>query len=134
MKKLTALLLIVFTVASLCACTYVELNADITVNARFINEDNSVDAPLSAEDAAVISKLFNGKALYEETPPCSFTADFALTIGGSTYCIANDGCPFVYLLEKEEYFLLSNEEHEKLKELMAEYGVVFESSELSEIK
>lgn len=130
MKKLTFTITVALLL-TLCACTRVAINGS-EVTARFINEENSVEVTLTAEDAEALNGLFNDKALYNETPPCGFTKDFAFTLDGKTFCIADDGCPFVYLYESKAYFLLSNEECGTLKTLLEKYGVVYYVSEESE--
>lgn len=131
MKKSAAfffLFLTLLTLALLCACSYVGIDDGAEVDARFINGDVSVDTRLSDEDAKEVERMFEGKALYGETLPCHFTRDFALTIDGSTYCLADDGCPFIYIDEAKKYFLLTSGEYKELKALLEKYGVFFESS------
>lgn len=130
MKKFTFAITVALLL-TLSACTRVAINGG-EVTARFINEENSVESTLAAEDSEALKSLFNDKALYNETPPCGFTKDFALTLDGKTFCIASDGCPFVYLYESKAYFLLSNEECNTLEALLKKYGVVYNVSEESE--
>ncbi len=133
MKRVILAALAVVVIISLCACSYVEITDQSTeIKARFINEDNNIEATLKTEDAVKVSGIFKGKALYGETPPCNFSADFALIIGDNTYCLANDGCTLIYWKEGKKYFFLSADEHKELKAVLNKYGVVFAETEISE--
>lgn len=133
MKRFLFIIIAILSLA-FSACSTVALVGDGEAHARFINEENSIDINLTAEDAKKLSDIFNEKALYNETPPCGFTLDFAVTLEGKTFCIASDGCPFVYVYEDEAYFLMSNDENKALAALLSEYGVVYGASEDSEGK
>lgn len=132
MKKFAVLTALALLLSVLCACSYVGIEDGSEVEARFISGANSVETRLSDEDAAAVNAMFEGKALYGETLPCTFTRDFSLIIDGSAYCLADDGCPFIYIDETGKYFLLTSDEHKELKGILGRYGVSFTSEEQSQ--
>jgi len=128
MKKLitsiASLLLVVLIIFSFTSCHTVRV-ADEEIVAVFQYADINVSTKLSHEDAELVRDMFNGKIAFSDSPSCGFGKDVALTSDGYTYCIATDTCGIIYVLEKDKYFHLSNEEIETLHHLLSEYGFKF---------
>ena len=109
---------------SLSSCFKVEVEEGEMI-AVFQYGDADITNPLSDEDSAIVRKMFNGKSLFSDSPSCGFSENAALIIDGNTYCIACDYCGIIYSVNKDQYFNLSDEENETLRELLGEYGFSF---------
>lgn len=57
---------------------------------------------------------------------CPFSEDYAVRIGGLTYCVAQDDCNSVYIKELNFYYVVSNEQHDTLDEILRDYGITKE--------
>ncbi len=84
-----------------------------------------VNTVASPEDLKIISEIFAGKMLYSDQPSCGFDECVSIKIDGQTFCFANDSCGIVYLLEKDQYFKLSDEERDIVHEILTSYGFCF---------
>ena len=51
---------------------------------------------------------------------CGFSEDYAIRIGGLTYCLGQDDCPSVYVAEWDYYYCVSDENHAELHRLLNE--------------
>ena len=117
-------LLVVLMIISFSSCSKVEVT-DNEMIAVFRYGDVDISKPLSDEDTEAIRAIFNGKSLFSDSPSCSFDENVALIIDGNTYCIACDTCGIVYIVEKDEYFSLTDKENESVRDLLCEYGFIF---------
>ena len=67
-------------------------------------------------------RMLLGVEKYEFTTyGCPFSADYSVTMGGLTYCIATDGCNSVYIPELNMYYLISQDNISALHSIMAAY-------------
>lgn len=53
---------------------------------------------------------------------CGFSEDYAVKIGGLTYCIGQDDCGTVYIPELNFYYQLFHENWDALQQLLAKYS------------
>ena len=51
---------------------------------------------------------------------CGFSEEYAIRIGGLTYCFGQDDCPSVYIAELDYYYCISDENHAELHRLLSE--------------
>lgn len=111
----------------LCACSSsAKVNmADTEITAVFKYNSADITASLSEGDCEAVRRIFNGKAMFSDSPSCGFDENVALISNGVTYCIACDTCGLVYVAEDDKYFSLSDEENETLRSLLGEYGFTF---------
>ena len=53
---------------------------------------------------------------------CGFSEDYAVKIGGLTYCLAQDDCNSVYIPELDFYYTITEENHQALHCLLDNYS------------
>lgn len=53
---------------------------------------------------------------------CGFSEDYAVKLGGLTYCLGQDDCNTVYIPELDFYYELFYENGKALKQLLEEYS------------
>lgn len=119
-----SLLLMVSIILLLTSCGTVEV-ADGEIVAVFRYGDADIEQSMSDEDSEIVREIFNNKELSYGYPACGFDENVALITGDDTYCIACDYCGTIYSVNKDQYFNLSDEENETLRELLGEYGFSF---------
>ena len=117
-------LLVALMIISFSSCSKVEVIGNEMI-AVFRYGDIDISKPLSDEDTETIRAIFNEKSLFSDSPSCSFNENVALIIDGNTYCIACDTCGIVYIVEKDEYFSLTDKENGMVRDLLCEYGFIF---------
>lgn len=126
MKRIILAMIICGLALCLCACgSAVKIDTDDRAIARFAYGDKDISTEFAAEDFKEIAAIFEGKELYSDTPSCSFDENIGIVVGDSRFCIANDTCGIVYVKEKDKYFNLTEEENQKLRALLEEYGFTF---------
>lgn len=52
---------------------------------------------------------------------CGFSPAYSIKIGGFTYCLAQDDCNTVYILELDFYYTIFEQNHVQLHELLSKY-------------
>lgn len=92
----------------------------------FIYGDSNINKTLSAEELKVLTDMFEGKLLYNDSPSCEFSEEIAVKINDSqTFCFAQDTCPVIYWMEKDKYFRITEKQKEQLYEYLWKCGFVF---------
>ena len=119
-----SLLLMVSIILLLTSCGTVEV-ADGEIVAVFRYGDADIEQSMTDEDSEIVREIFNNKELSNGSPACGFDENVALITGDDTYCIACDYCGVIYSVNEDQYFNLSDEENETLRELLGEYGFSF---------
>ncbi len=126
MRRIILTMIICSLSLCFCACgSSVKIDTNDKAVARFAYADKDINTGFATEDFKEIAAIFNGKTLYKDSPSCSFDENIAVIIDDCHYCIANDTCGVVYVKEKDKYFSLSDEENEKLRDLLEGYGFTF---------
>ena len=125
MKKIIFLVMCFILSISICSCAVVDISDSTTAELRFIHGDKNIEIEMSADDFRIITEIFKGKVLFSDVPSCGFSKDIAVLIDNQTFCLACDDCGLVYLSEKDRYFDLSEEEHNKVREILTSYGFHF---------
>lgn len=96
-----------------------------TGTAKFVYNDINIETQISDEDLEQIINIFKNKKLCIDSPSCGFSKNVSLKIDNKTFCIANDTCGVIYLLEKDKYFHIDNEENKLLRNILRRYGFIF---------
>lgn len=125
MKRFFCLLLCLCLLCPLWGCSTVRLGDCDSGTVRFHAGEKNIDATLSAADLQTVLGIFEGKSMSKGMPSCGFTPDVAICLNGTSYCIANDTCPYIFVQESLRYFKLSEEENQTLRTLMERYGCSF---------
>lgn len=125
MKKKTKIVAISVTGAVLCALAAVlvwQLTACGTIQAdgKAVNlsleETQAFRQALKRDPEESSSGGFGCFTSYG----CGFSEDYAIRIGGLTYCFGQDDCPSVYISELDYYYCTSDENHAELHRLLNE--------------
>ena len=96
-----------------------------SANIICVTDNQNIHEPLLAEDLKTITKLFEKKILYRDNPSCGFSEKIAIEINNDNiFCIARDGCPIIYWLNKDMFFRLTAEDYEVLTCLLEKYGLI----------
>ena len=123
-KLIIPLILLVFIWIFVSNNIIILFDTDTCVG-RFQYKDKDFEVHLSDEDAKVIIDIFNGKLIINDSPSCGFDESCSVKINNKTFCIASDLCGEVYVLEKDKYFSLSEEENQKVRSILMKYGFEF---------
>ncbi len=132
MKKLKILfivLLIFFNIGYLLLPKKIESNyANQVTLIAFENQENEKKVTITDEnDILALKEIMQGSIWFDSGASCGFGKDF-LTIqisnGNKTtnFCPALDGCEIIYVDEHNKYFEITDENREKLNEILKKYG------------
>lgn len=126
-KILIAMIIIFIAVIVIVMCKRVQVDEIESCHVRFIYKDKDIYEEVSQDDMNQIYEIIKGKILYKDSPSCGFSDEisFSFNQGQQTFCIACDTCPKVYWANKDRYFNLTDEENQKLREILQEYGFEF---------
>lgn len=126
MKRLILCIIISVLTFSVCGCgSAVTIDEQDTAVARFNYGDKDIEMEMSENDYKVVAEVLNGKELIEDVLECSFDENISIVIDDNHYCIARDTCGIVYVKEEDKYLNLSEEENNRLRELLESYGFTF---------
>ena len=126
-KCAAAILLVLIISAVLAGCGH-SVSMDFTKEgvAVFKYGDADVSEKLTEQELSQIMSIFDGKDLYSDRPSCGFSKSISVRINASqTFCFACDTCPIIYWAEKGKYFNITEEEQEKLYEILDAHGFSF---------
>lgn len=128
MKRLCAMLAILITVLSLCACatTRVDEKTDITLN--FVYSEEDICVTLEADEAKRVTAILNGNRyafIWDGVPSCGFNEDISFKVGDRVYAIACDTCNCVQDLGNLRCFDIPEEDMEYIHSLFEKYGGYF---------
>ena len=89
-------------------------------------ENISVDLELSQKEANVVLPVLNGKRRdLDKTVTgagCGFGRELSFIIDGSTYCLAQDTCDVIWEEGTDNYYVLSTQEMNQLREIFNTQG------------
>ncbi len=99
------------------------------ITLRFEYGTNQVHVKVTdEEDVSHIKALLNGY-MWRSSPSCGFSEQVSITLNSSgktvVLCLASDGCPIFCVNNSDHYFDLSEEDWDKLHEILAKYGFIF---------
>ncbi len=89
-------------------------------------ENVSFDLELSQEEANIVLSVLNGKRrdldMTVTGAGCGFGREQSFVINGSTYCLGQDDCGVIWEEGTENYYVVSQQELEQLKEIFKAHG------------
>ena len=89
-------------------------------------ENISFELALSQEEANVVLSVLNGKRRdLDKTVTgagCGFGQELSFIIDGSTYCLAQDACDAIWEEGTNNYYVLSTQEMNQLREIFNAHG------------
>ena len=104
----------------------VELDVVENAEVMFAYENIEVCEQVSEQELLMIQSVFDGKKYFRDNPSCGFSEKISLKINDEyTFGFARDACPILYWYERDVYIRLTEEEQEKLYDLVRKYGGFF---------
>lgn len=127
MKKALCILLVILLLTGCTGCAAVISHpSETAVRICYDRENVSFDLELSQEEANVVLSVLNGKRrdldMTVTGAGCGFGREQSFIINGSTYCLGQDDCGVIWEEGTDNYYVLSQQELEQLKEIFREYG------------
>ena len=93
---------------------------------NFVYGSNSVVETLTEQELETVRDILDERRLHRDNPSCGFSEEISIKLNDEmTLCLARDGCPIIYWKEKNRYITLTEEEYNKLEELLTNYGITF---------
>lgn len=129
-KTICICILVIFLLVS-TGCIYIYTHKvnicdvkDVTINYKY--DESDIRTEMTGDDIGKIKSLLNGKIKFSDNPSCGFDETVSIVLDcEQTFCLAQDGCPIIYLKEEDTYIKLSKSEIEMLHDLLAKYGAFF---------
>ena len=127
MKKVLCILLSILLLMGCMGCAAVISHPSGTAVRIFYDRENvSFDLELSQEEANVVLSVLNGKRrdldMTVTGAGCGFGREQSFIIDGSTYCLAQDTCGVIWEEGTDNYYVVSQQELEQLKEIFKAHG------------
>ena len=127
MKKASCILLDILLLMGCTACAAViSYPSGTAVRICYDRENVSFDSELSQEEANVVLYVLNGKRrdldMTVTGAGCGFGREQSFIIDGSIYCLGQDGCGVIWEEGTDNYYVVSNQEMKKLKEIFKAHG------------
>lgn len=127
MKKVLCLLLVILLLIGCMGCSAaISHPIGTAVRICYDRENVSFDLELPQEEASVVLSVLNGKRrnldMSVTGAACGFGREQCFVIDGSTYCLGQDGCGVIWEEGTENYYVVSQQELEQLKEIFKEHG------------
>lgn len=127
MKKAVCLMLSILLLMGCAGCAAViSQPSETAVRICYDREDISFDLELSQEEANVVLSVLNGKKrdldMTATGAGCGFGREQAFIINDRVYCIAQDDCNVLWEEGTKNYYIVSNQEMEQLKEVFKAHG------------
>lgn len=127
MKKVLCILLAILLLMGCMGCAAVISHPSGTaVRICYDRENVSFDLELSQEEADVVLSVLNGKRrdldMTVTGAGCGFGRELSFIIDGSTYCLAQDTCDCIWKEGTDNYYVLSTQEMNQLREIFNAHG------------
>jgi len=127
MKKVLCILLSILLLMGCTGCAAVISHPSGTdVGICYDRENVSFDLELSEEEANVVLSVLNGKRhdldMTVTGAACGFGREQSFIIDGSTYCLAQDGCSVIWEEGTDNYYVISDQEMNQLREIFKAHG------------
>jgi len=108
-----------------CAAT-ISHPSDTAVWICYDRENVSFNLELSQEEVSAVLSVLNGKRrdldMAVTGAGCGFGREQSFIINGSTYCLGQDGCGVIWEEGTDNYYVVSNQEMNQLKDIFIAHG------------
>ena len=127
MKQVLCFLLSILLLMGCMGCAAVISHPSGTaVRICYDRENVSFDLVLSQEEANIVLSVLNGKRsdldMTVTGAGCGFGREQSFIINGSVYCLAQDTCGTIWKEGTDNYYVVSQQELEQLKEIFKTHG------------
>lgn len=127
MKKALCISLVILLLIGCTGCAAaISHPIGTAVRICYDRENVSFDLELPQEEATVVLSVLNGKRrnldMTVTGAACGFGREQCFVIDGSTYCLGQDDCGVIWKEGTENYYVVSQQELEQLKEIFKEHG------------
>ena len=127
MKKVSCILLSILLLMGCMGCAAaISYPSGTAVRICYDREDVSFALELSQEEANIVLSIMNGKRrdldMTVTGAGCGFGREQSFTIAGSVYCLGQDDCGVIWEEGTKNYYVVSQQELEELKEIFKTYG------------
>lgn len=120
------ILLLLFTLA---ACHRVSIDGSGGAIVTYDANGTSFTEPLTAEEISTVVQILNGKpqdaGLVGGVPSCGFSPKISITIDGTTFALAQDGCGMVKNCKDLRYISISDAQQDALEAIFTSRGGTF---------
>lgn len=129
MSRLLKITICIFLTASLSlallSCAKVSVKHDVSATLNFVCGDKNITEALTEEESEQIKAIFNGKALYSDSPSCAFSENVSIALGDRVFAIACDDCNIVKDCTSGKFFSVSESEKEIIIGVFKNHGGYF---------
>ena len=125
MKKLLSILLVSTLIFSLIGCAKISVTDKSSATLTFIHDGKNITEALNEEEANKLKAIFDGKALYSDSPSCAFSEDISISFGEQVFAIACDSCNVVKDCTSGKFFKVSEREKETIIAIFKNHGGYF---------
>ena len=126
MKRGFSFLLSIFLLMGCMGCAGISHPSGTAVRICYDRENISFDLELSQEEANIVLPILNGKRrdldMSVTGAGCGFGREQSFVINGSVYCLAQDDCGVIWQEGTDNYYLISQQESEQLKDIFRAHG------------
>lgn len=127
MKTVLCILLSVLLLVGCMGCAAgISHPSGTVVRICYDRENVSFDLELPQEEGNLVLSVLNGKKrdldMTVTGAACGFGREQSFVIDGSTYCLGQDGCGVIWEEGTDNYYVVSSQEMNQLKELFKAYG------------
>lgn len=127
MKKVSCILLSILLLMGCTGCAAaISHPSGTAVRICYDRENVSFDLELSQEEANVVLSIINGKQrdldMTVTGAGCGFGREQSFAIDGSVYCLGQDDCGVIWEEGTKNYYVVSQQELEQLKEIFKTHG------------
>ena len=127
MKRVSCILLSILLLIGCTGCAAaISHPSGTAVRICYDRENISFDLELSQEEANVVLSVLNGKRrdldMTVTGAGCGFGQELSFIIDGSAYCLAQDACDCIWEEGTNNYYVLSTQEMNQLREIFNAHG------------
>lgn len=127
MKKAVCYMLAILLLIGCAGCASgISHRSGTAVRILYDRENVSFDVQLSHEEASIVLSILNGKQrdldMSVTGAACGFGKEQSFIIDGSIYCLAQDSCSVIWEEETDNYYTVSENEMNQLKEIFKAHG------------